>query len=155
VARKLRTPGGCAGHNLKGGDFMSRGPIEDRLAIRELIETFAEGAMRMDPVIMGSTWAEDGVWKLPSMSEPARGKAEILKVFPEKMAYVKFMSMIAFPVDMVVEGDTARCRTYCREFIFPKTGGQKFVLGCFEDQMVKRNGEWLFASRIYEIVGVE
>jgi ketosteroid isomerase-like protein len=134
---------------------MNSGPIEDRLAIRELIESFAEGTMRMDPKLWGATWAEDGVWKLPSMEEPARGKAEILEVFPQKMAYVKFMSMIAFPVDIVVEGDTARCRTYCREFIFPKAGGQKFVLGCFEDRLVRRDGQWLFASRIYEIVGMQ
>ena len=31
---------------------MNKGPIEDRLAIRELIEEFAAAVMRIDPLII-------------------------------------------------------------------------------------------------------
>ena len=134
---------------------MNIGPVEDRLAIRELIETFAVGAMRIDPDIWGSTWAEEGSWKLPSMTEPAKGKSNILAAFKEKMAYVNFMSMISFPANLVIDGDRARGKAYCRELIFPKGGGQKIVVGCFEDEYVKRDGCWYFLSRSYEVMGAE
>ena len=63
---------------------MNKGSVEDRLAIRELMETFAVGAMHVDPEIWGSTWAEEGQWKLPSMEEPAVGKSNMLEAFAQK-----------------------------------------------------------------------
>jgi hypothetical protein len=132
---------------------MNIGPVEDRLAIRELIETFAVGAMHVDADIWGSTWAEEGSWKLPSMTEPAKGKSNVLAAFKEKMEYVKFMSMISFPADLVIDGDRALGKAYCQELIFPKSGGQKTVVGRFEDEYEKRNGRWYFLSRVYEVLG--
>ena len=134
---------------------MNAGPIEDRLAIRELIETFAAGAMRIDAEIWGDTWAEEGSWKLPSMAEPATGKSNVIATFMQKMAYVNYMSMISFPADLVIEGDRAHGKAYCRELIYPKSGGQKLVVGCFHDQYVKRDGRWLFLARDYEVMGLE
>ena len=134
---------------------MNTGPVEDRLAIRELMETFAVGAMHTDTEVWGSTWAEEGSWKLPSMDAPAKGKADILATFAEKMAYVEFMSMISFPADLVIEGDKAHGKSYCRELIFPKGGGQKVVVGYFDDQYVKRDGRWYFLSRVYNVIGME
>ena len=132
---------------------MSSGSVEDRLAIRELMETFAVGAMRVDLDIWGSTWADEAVWGLPSMEQPASGKANVLASFKEKMAYVDFMSMISFPSDLVFNGDTATGKAYCRELIYPKSGGHMIVVGCFDDKYVKRDGRWYFVSRIYEVMG--
>lgn len=135
--------------------MQNSGPVEDRLEIRELIETFAVGAMHIDAEIWGSTWAEEGSWKLPSMTEPATGKANVLAAFKEKMSYVDYMSMISFPANLVVEGDKARGRAYCRELIYPKAGGEKVVIGYFNDEYVKRDGRWLFLSRVYNVMGVK
>ena len=35
------------------------GPLEDRIAIRELLETYADAVCRVDAEAWGSTWAED------------------------------------------------------------------------------------------------
>ncbi len=134
---------------------MNTGPVEDRLAIRELMETFAAGAMRVDVDTWGSTWAEEGSWKLPSMPEPAKGKSNVVAAFKEKMEYVSYMSMISFPADLVIDGDRARGKSYCRELIYPKSGERKVVVGCFEDEYVKRDGRWYFLSRVYEVMGME
>ncbi len=133
---------------------MNSGSVEDRLAIRELAETFAVGAMHVDPDIWGSTWAEEGAWKLPSMDAPAQGKDNVIATFKEKMAYVEFMSMISFPAELVIEGDRASGKSYCRELIFPKGGEQKVVVGYFDDEYVKRDGRWLFLSRTYNVIGM-
>ena len=132
---------------------MNTGPVEDRLAIRELCEEFAAGAMRIDAQAWGETWAEEGVWGLPSMDKPVEGKANVVAAFAEKLAYVDFMSMISFPTDLVIDGDTATGNCYCRELIYPKGGDQLVVIGCFADKYVKRDGRWYFASRIYEVMG--
>lgn len=134
---------------------MNVGTVEDRLAIRELIETFAAGVMRIDAEIWGSTWAEEGSWKLPSMSEPVTGKGNVVAAFQEKMQYVRFMSMISFPVDLVVDRETARGKAYCQEVIVPKSGDQRLVVGWFDDEYVKRSGRWYFLSRVYEVQGAE
>ena len=134
---------------------MNTGPVEDRLAIRELLETFAVGAMHIDLDIWGGTWAEEGSWKLPSMDEPAVGKADILATFKEKMAYVDYMSMISFPADLVIEGETAKGKAYCRELIYTKTGEQRVVIGYFLDEYVKRDGCWYFLSRDYQVIGLK
>lgn len=38
---------------------MSTGPIEDVLAIRELVETYCDAVMLKDPVKWAATWAAD------------------------------------------------------------------------------------------------
>lgn len=131
---------------------MSTGPLEDRLAIRELIETFAVGTIRIDPEYWGTTWAEEASWKVPSMSEPVTGKSNIVSAFAEKLAYVDFISMSAFPTELDVDGDRARGQVYCQELIFPKTGGRRTVAGRFDDEYVKRDGRWYFLSRNYNVL---
>ena len=132
---------------------MNSGAVEDRLGIRELVETFTVAAMRVDAAMLGSTWADDGVWKLPSMSEPTKGKDKIVEAFTKVMGHVDFMSMISFPAQLVIEGDRARGKAYCRELIFTKTGEQRVIVGCYDDTYVKRNGRWVFETRTYEVIG--
>lgn len=129
---------------------MSQGPIEDRLAIRELIETFAIGAIRKDTSIWGGTWAEDATWKIDSLDEAAVGKNNVVAVFERIIPNIEFVSMTSFPSELVLEGDRAHGKAYSQELIFPKAGGQKILVGCFHDEYVKRDGRWYFLSRNYE-----
>lgn len=41
------------------------GPIEDRIAIRELMNTHAHGVMTRDAELWGAIWADDAYWELP------------------------------------------------------------------------------------------
>ena len=41
------------------------GPLEDRIAIREVMETYAYAVMTIDAELWASTWAEDAYWALP------------------------------------------------------------------------------------------
>jgi hypothetical protein len=134
---------------------MNVGSVEDRLAIRELVERFTVGIMRLDPEIWIEVWAEEGVWKLPSMTEPARGKAALRAAFHKSTDYLTFMSMLFFPSGLVVDGDRARGQAYGQEIIVPKEGDAKFLTGCFEDEYVKRDGRWLFLSRDFSVLGID
>lgn len=135
--------------------MLNTGSVEDRLEIRELIEAFAVGAMHVDTELWGSTWADEALWSLPSMEQPAQGKDNVLAAFKEKMAYVDYMSMICFPSQLKVDGDKATGKSYCRELIYPKAGGRVIVVGYFDDEYVRRDGRWQFTSRIYTVMGKE
>ena len=49
--------------------MLSQGPIEDRLQIRELIDSYNNAVMRFDGETWASNWAEDGVWHLPGAGD--------------------------------------------------------------------------------------
>lgn len=126
------------------------GPLEDRLAIRELIETFSVAAMRKDSALWGSTWADEGSWKIDALDQPATGKDNVVAVFDRLMPNIEFVSMSAFPADLVIAGDRARGKAYSQELIYPTAGGQRILVGCSHDEYVKRNGRWYFLARVYE-----
>lgn len=126
----------------------------DRLAIRELTERYAACAMRIDPVGWGACWADDGAWQLSSMDQPVTGRDAIIAEFAKRMEYVGSLSLIGFPTDLVVDRDAAAGKTYTREEVLPKTGGRITVNGCFHDIYVRRDGEWLFKSRRYELLDI-
>ena len=48
------------------------GPTEDRLAIRERIEAYADAVFRRDAEDWISNWAEDAVWRLPGVDVAGR-----------------------------------------------------------------------------------
>lgn len=132
---------------------MSVGSMEDRLAIRELLEAFACAAMRGDAAKVGATWSEDGVWKLPSMPEAVQGREAIVAAFAKATAYLSFMSMSSIPTELVFHGDTAHGKAVCQENIVTKTDEKRFVVGCYDDTYVKREGRWYFQKRTYEVIG--
>ena len=52
-----------------------------------------------------------------------------------------------------VDGDTAEARTYFSEvYEEPGTGKDKRARASYTDRLVKRNGEWLFQSRVFSII---
>ncbi len=133
---------------------MSKGSIEDRLAIRELIESFSAAVIRIDAEAFAATFAEEGIWILPSVPDGTRSRAKICEVFKEKLSYVEHIHMIGFPADMQLDGDRGQGKVFCKEQIYTKTGDEKVLIGCFHDEYVRENGEWCFQSRNYEVIGL-
>lgn len=129
---------------------MENEAIGDRLAIRELLETFVVGCMRADSTIWGSTWAEEASWKIDKLDEPAVGRSNVIAVFEEIMPNIQFVSMTSFPTELSINGDKATGKAYSQEIIFPKAGGQRMLVGCSHDEYVRRDGRWYFLSRHFE-----
>ena len=71
------------------------GPIEDRLAIRELMDIYADAVNQRDTALWASTWAEDSAWKLPVIPgmENLRGKDTIVSSWEAGMAMFPFIFM--------------------------------------------------------------
>ncbi len=133
---------------------MNAGSVEARLQIRELIEAFAVRVTSRDADFWSEVWADDGVWILPSEPQGVRGRDNIRDAFKVKMAAVENIHMTCTPSELVVEGDKASGKTFCRETIYLTDGAKKVLIACFHDEYLCVSGQWLFQSRDYKIFGV-
>lgn len=124
----------------------------DRLAIQELIATYNDAVMRMDPVAWGSTWAEDGVWSLPGMGEGIAGRDTIVETWKMAMSQFEFVGFFASPGPLQISGDTAQGTLYQQEFLYLKDGSERQVIGRYSDEFAKMDGRWFFSKRVYEVL---
>jgi len=117
------------------------GPVEDRLAIRELIDAYADAVILHDAVAWGATWAEDGVWSLPDYPEmgEAHGREAIVTTWKAAMENYPGIVFVANPGSIVVDGDRAIVRSYTSE-VYDMGGA------------TKRDGKWLFQKRVFKTI---
>ena len=128
------------------------GPIEDRLAIRELMDIYADAVNQRDAELWGSTWAEGSSWKLPVIPgmENVAGKENIVAAWNAGMAMFPFIFMSISVGDIQVDGDTATARAYTTEVGTTLDGTEIRPRGQYDDKLIKVDGEWLFIERIFD-----
>ena len=130
--------------------MMSSGPLEDRIAIRELIESYNDAVMRFDPDVWGANWAEDGVWSLPGRGEVA-GRSDIVAFWQKVMGTMTVDGFFASAGTITVTGDSAHGTWYQQEYLRDQGGTRRFIIGEYTDDYVKLAGRWLFTKRVYRI----
>lgn len=125
------------------------GPAEDRLAIRELLEAYADAVCRVDADAWQATWTEDGVWELPDYHEigTVRGRPQIVAMWQAAMAHYPGIIFVTTPGAIEIAGDRATVRSYTSEVYDDAEGRTRRDRGVYEDVIVKRAGRWLFQSR--------
>ncbi|GLS98829.1 hypothetical protein GCM10007897_02070 [Sphingobium jiangsuense] len=131
------------------------GPIEDRLAIRELLETYADAVNRNDKELWASLWVEDSHWDLSHYPElgVVSGKQAVVDLWASAMPHYPKLSFIVSPGLIRVDGDTAEARAYFSEvYEEPGTGKDKRARACYNDRLVKRDGKWFFQTRVFQII---
>jgi hypothetical protein len=132
------------------------GRAKDRLAIRELLEAYADAVCVVDPIAWGNTWAEDGVWELPDYPQVGKivGKANIVTAWKAAMTQFPGVIFIATPGSIKINADEAVVRSYTSE-VYNKDGVTKRDRGRYDDVVVKRGGKWLFKSRVFKNINRE
>ena len=126
------------------------GPIEDRLAIRERIEAYADAVFRRDADDWIACWAEDASWSLMGMTLTGR---EIIKVtWQGAMSAFPLAAFFAQPGSIEIAGDTARSRSFTQEILTTEDGGLRRVVGRYDDTLARVDGVWLFTSRSYTVL---
>jgi uncharacterized protein (TIGR02246 family) len=131
------------------------GPLEDRIAIRELMESYADAVNRHDRELMTSLWAEDGHWDLSHYPDLGivSGRDNVMDLWSSAMPGYPELSFIAMPGMIRVDGDTAEARTYFSEvYTDPESGRDRRARACYNDKLVKRDGQWRFQERIFGII---
>jgi uncharacterized protein (TIGR02246 family) len=126
------------------------GPIEDRLAIRELYDTYGDGSTSGDVETFLSCWAEDGQWQTHLFTRT--GKAELREQWDMLWTGFDKVAFLGNVQSIEIAGDKASCRALAREIIALKGGGVFKLAGQYRDQLVRQNGTWLFQKREYSVL---
>ncbi|GGD33460.1 nuclear transport factor 2 family protein [Croceicoccus pelagius] len=126
------------------------GPDADRLAIRDLLDVYADAVTQRDADAWGATWAEDARWEMPDYPEfpPQEGRANIVGLWVEAMKQYPGIMFHAWPGSIEVDGDTAKMRSYTAE-VYDQDGKTMRDRGVYEDELVKVDGKWLFSRRSF------
>jgi ketosteroid isomerase-like protein len=140
------------------------GPLEDRIAVRELIESYADAVTRRDAEAWAVLWAEDAFWSMPDLGAGVElsGKALIVSSWVEMMAQYHgpagapwAFSFVSALGGMEIAGDRAQVRSTSIEAFADATGRTLHLKGRYDDELVRRGGDWLFARRVWRLMPLE
>lgn len=115
--------------------------------IQHLAQVYADGVMRRDAEIWGSTFAEDGEWHLSPAMDPVKGRENLKAFWSSVMAGYPNVLHWVQPGLIEVDGEQATARFYVQENIKDAEGNGFRVAGVYNDDLIKENGEWKFAVR--------
>ncbi len=121
------------------------GPIEDRLAIRELYGSYADAAFTGNGESWLACWADDCEWDTPAGK--ASGKPGLRAQWDGLWSRIETMVFFAEITAIEIAGETAAARAYCREVSRWLDGSTVKVIGRYDDHIVRDGGSWRFARR--------
>ncbi|MEW4468642.1 nuclear transport factor 2 family protein [Parasphingorhabdus sp. JC815] len=128
---------------------MFSGPIEDRLAIRELHDSYCDAVLRTDADDWGALWTEDAVWSL--MGTEVVGRDNIVKLWVGAMAQFDSVSFLGIPGSLEITGNTATGRYQTHELLV-ENGEPRVAGGRYDDEFIKIDGQWFYTKRIFNLV---
>ena len=125
-------------------------PIEDELALRNLMGRYADAVNRVDADAWIATWAEDSIWNL--LGNPVSGRDNILALWKQMMSSFEFALMLPSSCLFEVNGETASGHWYLHEYTRDPEGNASTVLSRYQDTYIKQDGQWLYKSRDYGFI---
>ena len=137
--------------------------LEDRIAIRELIDQYAFCADTRDAQGQMAIFTEDTNFevymdeKLPTPTQVVKGRKNLFPVFDDLNQYFSTMHFNGQSIIKVNE-NSATGTTYCRAYhLKVQDGAQKLMIAGIRyfDMMVKQDSQWLFAERKLKVCWIE
>jgi len=146
---------GARGSDIAGSDHNdsaqgNAGTVADRLAIRELVESYMAAVIEQDADKWIANWAEDGVWNLGGGD--ISGKDRILESWLTIMAPYEHTAMFGQPIFIRVEGDKGVAHWHTNERLKLFSGDEMQAVGRYKDRYVRVNGVWKIKRRDYSVV---
>jgi hypothetical protein len=137
--------------------------LEDRIAIRELIDRYTYTADTRDADGQMAIFTEDSNFevymdeKVPTPTQVVTGRKNLRPVFEDLNQYLSTMHFNGQST-VAMEGERASGITYCRAYHLKNLDGAKklMIAGIrYYDKMVKQDGVWLFSERKLKVCWVE
>ena len=129
------------------------GPMEDRLLIRELFGLYGDASCRGDAEAWLETFAEDCEWN--SHMFECRGKPALREQWNQLWTTFDKLGFLSEIGWIAVTGDTARASSQAREVIRLKEGSLFKLIGIYDDELVREDGQWRFSRRNYRPLVLE
>lgn len=126
------------------------GPVEDRLAIRELYGSYADCSWRGDREGWLALWVPDGRWT--SHLFDVAGHQALRAQWDDLWQYWNGVAFLGEIGAMEITGDVAQVRSFARETVSLQDGGIYRLAGRYEDRLARVDGCWLFARRDYHMI---
>lgn len=127
--------------------------MEHRLAIRELYGAYADSAFRADRDAWLDCWSDDCVWT--TEFGEVSGKPSLDEQWDVIWQTFRSMGFFSEVGSIVVDGDHAKGRAYCREILDLGDGRIRKLVGAYDDDLVREDGHWRFAKRVYTVMIAE
>lgn len=124
---------------------MSDSKLADELAIRGLIERYADSVNRRDATDWAALWTEDGVWEV--FGTEIAGRDAVVGAWSGAMKTFSFVFHVAHSAVIEVEGDGARGRWTVSEQLIGADGTPGILLTLYHDEYRREAGEWKIARR--------
>jgi hypothetical protein len=109
-----------------------------RRDIEDLVGRYCDAVTRRDNALWRSLWTEDATWVLGDRT--ASGIGAVFALYDGAVKPFQFISHVAFPSGVQVEGDAARGRWYVQEILRP------------DDRYRRIDGKWRFADRRFSFL---
>ena len=135
---------------------LSPGEAADRLAIRELVEAYADCADRRDAEGQMSLFTADTHFvvymdaKSPTPSQELHSRAALAPVFADLNRYDATMHFVGQSTILALTADQGSGRTYCLAHHLTIEDGQRRLMIAalrYLDGFAKVDGAWLFTER--------
>jgi uncharacterized protein (TIGR02246 family) len=130
---------------------MTAVPVDDELAIRNLLARYGDAASRRDADAWIATWAPDCTWDLGG-GRVTHGHEETLALWRTSIA--KYPWVVQVPASGFVENVDGEVRGtwYVLELNHVQDGSGVMHLGHYRDTYVEVDGAWRFATRRFHLV---
>lgn len=126
------------------------GSLEDRLAIRELHETYADAGLRGDKQDWLDCWTDDCAWTTPFGEY--QGKDVLSQQWDLLWQTVDALGFFTALGAVQVDGDRAATRSHIHEIFLSKGGSVQKLVGRYDDELRREHGRWKFVRREYSVL---
>ena len=128
---------------------MFTGPIEDRLKIRERFDAYSDAVSRIALDDYVRCWTDDPV-RLGTGGE-FHGLDELRAHWGGIWTAIDTMAFVTQIGAIEIDGPDAHARSYCQETLRFRNGPTQQLVGAYDDELKRVDGEWLFSKRTYRI----
>lgn len=132
--------------------------LEDRAALRNLVDTFATLSDTKEAELQGLLFTEDATVKTVfdgKVLSDLKGRKHIAEAFAIFLASVGQVFLQNGQQTVTINGNTAKGICYCQVTIITQQGTKKLIhmQGVrYKDEYVKLNGRWFIKSRYAEFL---
>jgi len=129
-----------------------RDPVADELAVRDLVNRYADAVTRRDAEGVATLFVPGGEWIVTGYGQP-RGRAEIAAFLDGLLEHWETIvhALLSGRIHLdPTDPDRAAGRWYISEFGAQSSGVEVFFSGVYHDEYVREQGIWHFARRRYD-----